>query len=296
MKKVYTTIIGIAIALPSLAQWTIPGVNINNTNTGNVGIGTTNPARKLDVLSGTGVTPFAAVGPNGYILVDNVGTGQSYYRANVFHQFQGTSGTPILTIQGGGNVGIGTTSPQSIFNIQQSAGGELMFSDGYGGAGNYRNSIKNIHVGSNDAAANKMQFYVGDGTATGQNEALTLLGNGSVGIGTTAPEAAFKLSVNGTIRSKEIKVQATWSDYVFDKEYQLKPITEVDAYIKKNHHLPDVPSAAEVEKNGVNLGETSSLLLKKIEELTIYLIEKDKQLKELNDRVIALEKPQPKTK
>ncbi len=110
------------------------------------------------------------------------------------------------------------------------------------------------------------------------NLILNTNSSGSVGIGTTTPDPAYKLSVNGTIRSKEIKVNTGWSDYVFNDDYNLRSISEVESYIKKNRHLPDVPSAAEVEKSGVALGETSSLLLKKIEELTLYLIEKDKQL------------------
>jgi hypothetical protein len=75
--------------------------------------------------------------------------------------------------------------------------------------------------------------------------------SGNIGINTASPDAAYKLSVNGKIRGKEIKVDTEWSDYVFNDDYKLKTISEVESYIKKNHHLPDVPSAAEVEKNGV---------------------------------------------
>jgi hypothetical protein len=98
---------------------------------------------------------------------------------------------------------------------------------------------------------------------------------GLIGIGTTTPHEA--LSVNGNIRSKEVKVEiANWPDYVFKPAYKLPSLTEVKNYIDKNQHLPDVPSEQDVTKNGINLGEMNKLLMKKVEELTLYLIEKDK--------------------
>jgi hypothetical protein len=120
-------------------------------------------------------------------------------------------------------------------------------------------------------------------------ERIRIMANGSVGITTASPDAAIKLSVNGSVRAKEVKVEANWSDYVFDKDHLLRPIAEVEAYIKKNHHIPDMPSAAEVAKNGINLGETNSLLLKKIEELTLYLIDKEKQVNDQNKVIQSLE-------
>ncbi len=104
---------------------------------------------------------------------------------------------------------------------------------------------------------------------------------GNIGINTSAPDPAYKLSVNGTVRAKEIKVDAGWSDYVFFDNYTLRPLKEVERFIIKNKHLPDVPSATEVEKKGINVGQADALLLRKIEELTLYLIEKDKEIKKL---------------
>jgi hypothetical protein len=109
--------------------------------------------------------------------------------------------------------------------------------------------------------------------------ALTTLQNGYVGIGTTSPDS--KLTVNGTIHSKEVKVDLSVPapDYVFEKEYKLPSLEEIKNYIDENKHLPDVPSAKEMEANGVELGEMNMLLLKKVEEMTLYLIE----LKEENE-------------
>lgn len=85
-------------------------------------------------------------------------------------------------------------------------------------------------------------------------------------------------------RSKEVKIETSWSDYVFDKDYDLKSLKEVENYINQNKHLPDVPSASDVEKNGVRVDETEALL-KKIEELTLYLIEKDKMINKQQEQI-----------
>lgn len=103
---------------------------------------------------------------------------------------------------------------------------------------------------------------------------------GNVGIGTTHPDQ--KLTVSGIIHSSEVIVDTNMPppDYVFDKTYDLPTLTSVKTYIDKNHHLPQIPSAAEIVKNGQSVGEMNMLLLKKVEELTLYLIEKDKQLQQ----------------
>ena len=102
---------------------------------------------------------------------------------------------------------------------------------------------------------------------------------GNLGIGTTDTRG-YKLAVNGTIRSKEVKVEAgPWPDYVFKPSYRLPALNEVKAYVEKNRHLPEMPSERQVAKEGINLGEMNRLLVKKVEELTLYLIEKDRELK-----------------
>ena len=99
-----------------------------------------------------------------------------------------------------------------------------------------------------------------------------------------------KLSVNGTIRAKEIKVEtAGWPDYVFDDNYHLTPLKELDRYIKVNKHLPEMPNAKQAEQQGINLGEMNKLLLKKIEELTLHLIEKNKALENQELRIKKIE-------
>ena len=106
-------------------------------------------------------------------------------------------------------------------------------------------------------------------------------GDGSVGFGTLNPDAGYKVSVNGKIRAKEIKVEANWADFVFADEYVLPPLAEVEAFIKENRHLPEIPSEAEVKENGIELGGMNAKLLQKIEELTLYMIEMKKENEEL---------------
>jgi hypothetical protein len=115
------------------------------------------------------------------------------------------------------------------------------------------------------------------------SEQVRISASGNVGIGITDP-GSFKLAVNGKTWSTEVQVAVTRPpDYVFEPTYNLKPLAEIETYIKENKHLPEVPSAKEMEENGVQLGEMNMLLLRKIEELTLHLIDQNKlvwQLKE----------------
>jgi hypothetical protein len=108
----------------------------------------------------------------------------------------------------------------------------------------------------------------------------------NVGIGVENPQE--KLVVDGIICAKEIRVSESgtpcWGDYVFDKDYKLKSIDEVEKFINENKHLPDIPSAVEVEANGIELGVMQAKLLKKIEELTLYVIELKKEINQLKGR------------
>jgi len=98
-----------------------------------------------------------------------------------------------------------------------------------------------------------------------------------VGIGTATPKE--RLSVNGKIRAHEVKVEIeNWPDYVFTNGYKSLTLPEIEAFIDQNGHLPGVPNAKSVLENGIALGEMNKVLLEKIEELTLHLIEKDKQL------------------
>ena len=116
---------------------------------------------------------------------------------------------------------------------------------------------------------------------------MTLTGNGSVCIGTGTPATGYKLSVNGKIICEEMKVQlnANWPDYVFDNSYKLQSLKEIEMFTKQQGHLPGIPSASDVKTaGGIEVGEMQTLLLQKIEELTLHLIEQEKKINRLETR------------
>ena len=112
---------------------------------------------------------------------------------------------------------------------------------------------------------------------------------GNFGIGTSSPSE--KLEVNGTIRSKEVKVESTdWPDYVFKEDYILPSLKETESYIKENQHLPGIPSAQEVKEGGISLGEMNAKLLEKIEELTLHQIDLLNMIRQQQEEIDQLKK------
>ncbi|MEQ8359418.1 MAG: hypothetical protein RH860_08020 [Cytophagales bacterium] len=211
-----------------------------------------------------------------------------------------------------GFVGIGTANPLNPLHIRDGSDGEDQYSGlrfipaksaaqaTYPGqnyhmiSGFRRNGlwIAGSSNGSTYSRSNILLTDLGISIATSDdysnpenNSRLMVLNDGNVGIGTTTPDS--KLSVNGTIHSKEVKVDLTnWPDYVFDVDYDLKPLSEVKEYINKNHRLPEMPSAREVEENGVMLGEMNKLLLQKLEEVTLHLIRQQEEIDALKKALV----------
>lgn len=107
---------------------------------------------------------------------------------------------------------------------------------------------------------------------------------GSVAIGTVNP-GTHALAVEGTIGAREVKVNTdVWPDFVFEEDYELQPLSEIETFIKENKHLPDIPSEAEVKENGISVGEMNAKLLQKIEELTLYILEQNKRIEKLEEK------------
>jgi hypothetical protein len=198
-----------------------------------------------------------------------------------------------LFIDFSGNVGIGTTSPTSAFQV-----GNGIYKASMGSASGPDLYYGTSYLGFNAARSQGPTYnwtMTGDGTNNGGGIVYAGIGGDiyfapvlSTGGATQTltdldvkNKIVFRISGTGTVYAKQINVQLTgWPDYVFKPSYQLLPLKEVKTYIDQNNHLPDMPSAEDVSKEGINLGEMNKRLVKKVEELTLYLIEKDKEDKE----------------
>lgn len=271
---------------------------------GKVGIGTNNPSRSLHVKSdlwhnsygsgvifennnsiGSGITlkPTAskvskgtlgwsiyAGGPNSVIKDGNLG-----------FWAHGTN-SALMSINRSGKVGIGTYTPSERLDVNGNLKitGDLKMS----GSDSYirTNGTGTGYTGIWDQKNSRVLLYTSER-------------DGNVGIGTTNTKG-FKLGVNGKVAATEVKVTtySNWADFVFENDYNLPTLKEVENHIIENGHLRDIPSAKEVEKNGFFLGEMNAKLLQKIEELTLYTIEQEKKLKSQEIKINALEKSNSK--
>jgi hypothetical protein len=252
------------------------------------------------------------------------GTWPSYARL----QFDNALGNKIMMYDNGNNVGYGfgvTANNLSMYIPYQngvkfslrsnSPDGAERFSvlhDGktvigsrlYVGANGTENGYSLVHFKNGTTSnggiirASKGSSELGDAPLILQSSVLSVQSSGqtrlfvnssgNVGIGTT--NLPYKLCVNGAIRAKEVRVETGWADYVFEPDYTLRPLAEVEAYIRKNKHLPDVTPAADIQRDGLQVGEQMTQMMRKIEELTLYVIDLKKENSELKSRLEKLEK------
>jgi hypothetical protein len=241
----------------------------------------------------------------------------------------GADDLEIMRLTNAGSIGVGTIIPQSKmhilggnlgsnpnntvknFVVQNGCGSDFANIEFYG----YRNANGNSWLTASTRIEhtingvkqgfiefNPLGMTHGMALGTDNTPRLYINSTGQVGIGTTAAainNTDYKLYVETGIRTRKVKVDTNnWPDYVFENEYNLMPLAGVEKFIQQHGHLPEIPSAEEVKKNGIDLGENQASLLKKIEELTLYMIEQNKtqqtilqelkQLKEENKRLKEL--------
>ena len=266
---------------------------------GNFGVGVSDPSTKLEsggTIRITSTTPVLHLRetdtPDKNFQID-VSGGNLNIRTN---NDAFSSASTKVSIVDDGDVGIGTTDPRGKLHVMAGASNGL---------------LRAITLENDDSATGEtavgISFISSNGTqkkgliafqrtqSSGRGDFIFALNNtadasdadlthevmrimrtGNIGIGTTSPSE--KLEVNGTIRSQEVKVEASpWPDYVFDPDYELRSLEETEVFIKENRHLPEIPSASELETSGLPLGEMNRLLMKKIEELTLHQIELKKE-------------------
>ena len=201
-----------------------------------------------------------------------------------------------ISVTGGGNVGMGTATPGWPLSVRSVQPAQLeLIGTGTGTNGYTQMFFTGTGRGWQMGVGNSTEtyfgvpnkFYVYDGGSGSMRIATDTLGN--VGIGTTNPQ--YRLAVNGTIGAKDVIVtNSGWADYVFQPGYRVRPLSEVSAFIEKHRHLPDIPSEAQVKEKGVSVGEMQAKLLAKIEELTLHLIEPEKEKNALWERLAELER------
>lgn len=294
---------------------------------GYVGIGTSSPSYTLHLLTGSNFDRSIGFS-NSDIFLDSRssliytanGSGTDIFssagnlliqprtsvpRGIYFNTYDGTSVNNRLSISSNGNIGIDNINPQEKLhvngNIAISNWKFIKFYDNTNnddGTGIIRGTGNSLRIKYN--ASNMFFDALSDQpirVTNSQNENVIQLHpnghsyfiGGSLSIGLTS-SLGYQLAVNGTIGAKEVIVENTsaWPDYVFKPEYQLTSLDEVKKHIDEKGHLPNMPSAKEVNENGISLGEMNRLLLEKVEELTLYMLEQNTQLKAQQNQIQVL--------
>lgn len=286
------------------------GDKLTVENSGEVGIGTIDPEAPLHVVSKnnwdlSSTEGDLKIGANDYRLVMGVATGgvgagtaRIYAKGGDQKLIFGGGTTDAMSVLPNGRVGIGLNTPLHALHVyRQNSSYNVMFESDNGSpdlvldhsAASTDNSTITFQAEGGfqgsigyDPDDEYLFMYEGGNILIGQN--------GRLGVG-IVPNVNYKLSVDGKIIGEEVKVQLSqqWPDYVFDETYALPTLDELKAHISQEGHLPGVPSAREVEiSEGFNLGEMNRILLEKVEELTLYILQQEERIKHLEGEIDAM--------
>jgi|GEM_PF-781675 len=295
----------------SNSPWQSTDSNNGITYSGNVGVGEANPTMKLELgdLGAFDGLKFnslfnmrtSSVG-SGHIVMEKLSpNGNVFLRSRSISSLDGN----VILNDNGGNVGVGTSTPQAVLHIKDNTGiivegdtgwkGKIKMVDGFDNVVARDDMLISTSGGfmfKMDDNANGISNVQGFNVYDRNNTSVFAIeeSNGNVGIG-TIETGTHKLAVEGSIGAREIKVEGSgWSDFVFEENYKLPTLREVEQHIQEKGHLQDIPSAAEVAENGIFLGEMDSKLLQKIEELMLYTIEQQKELELVKNELLILKK------
>lgn len=267
---------------------------VHTTAAGDVGVGTTSPAKKfhvngdvrmqrpssgglsyIDIFTNSNSANIHSDDPGSAqksLIISVAPTSTSGTDRHIYFKAGKVSGTlqTRMVVRGNGNVGIGVETPTYRLEV---VGNSKWIGHG--------SSFTEVNSNSNGQ-------YLRQYGLDGISESWLIRGYaGSDGV-----QAYFKdggINVNGTVKSKEVNVTtAGWADHVFEEDYNLRPLSQVRDFYRENKHLPDIPTEREVLENGVNLSEMTVKLLEKVEELTIYLVQQQDRIGELEKEVARL--------
>jgi len=280
----------IAIGTSTFPTSYIPKVQIYSTNgasSPNLSLIDNNSHRILFLtnINATNYNNITQTGDAGIIWSDN----STFNSTSGFVIAPNANATSGIRIAANGNLGLGVSNPQAKLVVNGNS--ELFGSANkiYG-----QNDAVNYYIGHYAVTGSDgldIHWFGGIRLFDGTNSGLQIT-NGAVGINTINPGTTYKLAVEGKVGAREFVATnvSPWPDYVFAGNYKLMPVTELESYIKTNLHLPGIPDAGQVKKEGVSLGEMNAALLEKIEETILYVIEQQKQMAEQQKQMTEQQK------